>query len=95
MFKILVELNITNDQGYQTYREKMIPILKSYGGYFSYDYVVSKVLITQSKHTINRVFIIVFPDKEAQTMFFSNEEYLKIKEDYFTPNVGFTNIISM
>ncbi len=41
---ILVGLNVVDDAAYQSYRDEMTPILKSYGGGFGYDFRVSEVL---------------------------------------------------
>ncbi|EAR61344.1 hypothetical protein MED92_11474 [Oceanospirillum sp. MED92] len=44
MYEMLVGLEVTDDQIYQSYREAMRPILEFYGGEFGYDFRVSEVL---------------------------------------------------
>jgi len=94
VFEILVGLNVVNDEKYQAYRVGMIPILHSYGGKFGYDFKVSEVLITESDNKINRVFTIQFPDQSKMETFFSDPNYVVVKEAYFENAVESTTIIS-
>lgn len=94
MYEYLVGLNVIDDVSYQKYREGMTPILKSFGGGFNYDFKVSDVLITQTQNKINRVFTIFFPDKETSDKFFSDQNYLKVKENFFDGAVANTTILS-
>ena len=94
MYQNLVALNVIDDESYKKYREGMIPILKEHGGGFNYDFCVSEVLISQTENKINRVFTIFFPDKETAEKFFSNEDYLKVKKEYFEKAVKSTTIIA-
>ena len=66
----------------------MLPILNTFGGGFSYDFKVSEVLKSEVKEKINRVFIIYFENEESMNLFFSNKEYLDIKQKYFVPSVS-------
>jgi uncharacterized protein (DUF1330 family) len=66
----------------------MVPILTTYGGYFRYDFAISSVLKGEAKHPINRLFVIVFPDREAQARFFKDPAYLRVRETFFTPSVA-------
>lgn len=84
----LMGMYITNEDMYNNYRERMTPILKSYGGGFSYDFKVSEVLKSDVKEKINRVFIIYFQNEESMNHFFSDIDYLTIKEKYFTSSVS-------
>jgi uncharacterized protein (DUF1330 family) len=93
-YDMLVGLNVLDDQMYQEYRGAMKPILAAYGGGFSYDFKVSKVLLSEASGEINRVFTINFPDNEKMEGFFSNREYIKVKDTYFEGSVGSTIIIS-
>lgn len=93
-YEILVGLNVTDDELYQKYRNEMTPILKTYGGGFRYDFLIDKVLITDSESIINRVFAIYFESEEAKNEFFLNDKYLQIKERYFTPSVSATTTIA-
>ena len=65
VYEMLVGLHVTNDEMYQTYREKMTPVLVECGGGFGYDFRIAEVLKSQTDQEINRVFTIYFPDKEA------------------------------
>lgn len=94
MFEYLVGLHVTDDQLYMEYRKAMLPILEECGGGFRYDFTVSDVLINETENTINRVFIIYFPDRETSEKFFGNSEYLKAKEAFFNKAVDSITIIS-
>ena len=91
---MLIGLNVLDDGKYQEYRENMKPILSTYGGGFRYDFKISEVLLAETTNNINRVFTIYFPGREAMEAFFSNLEYLKVKEQYFEGAVASTTIIS-
>ena len=94
MIEMLVGLNITNDDDYTKYREGMTPILESIGGGFNYDFKIAEVLKSNSENKINRVFTIYFPSEEIMNEFFSDEKYLKIKEEFYKNSVDATTIIS-
>jgi uncharacterized protein (DUF1330 family) len=93
-FERLVGLFINDDDMYTKYRENMTPILKTYGGGFAYDFKIQETLQNESEKPINRVFLIYFRDENAMIEFFSNEEYLKIKEEFFDLSVGSAHEIS-
>ena len=93
-YEMLVGLNVLDDHRYQEYRDAMKPILTAYGGGFGYDFKVSEVLLPKACSEINRVFTINFPDNEKMEGFFSNLEYIKVKEAYFEGSVGSTIVIS-
>jgi len=90
----IVGLQVVDEEEYQAYRDEMIPILESYGGGFGYDLKVSEVLKSQTKAPINRVFTISFPDQDSRNAFFSNEEYLKVRQRHFEKSVTDTTIIA-
>ncbi len=92
--EILVGLQVLDDRVYDDYRAAMKPILSSYQGSFGYDFRVSEVLISEETSDINRVFTINFSSKGTMAGFFSDPEYLAIKEKYFAPSVGKAVIIS-
>lgn len=94
MIEMLVGLNVTNDADYSQYRKGMTPILNSIGGGFGYDFVIEKVLKSESENRINRVFTIYFPNEEKMNLFFSDIEYLKIKDQFFANSVESTTIIA-
>ena len=93
-YENLVGLNVIDEKEYQQYRTAMIPILKSFGGDFGYDFKVSDVLLSQTENEINRVFTICFPNKDAREKFFSDPEYIKVKKRHFENSVASTTIIS-
>jgi len=94
MYEMLVGLEVSNNDIYSQYREAMKPILVSYGGAFGFDFLVSEVLLSQVEKPINRVFTINFPNQELSNNFFSDSEYLKAKEQFFTTSVTNTTIIA-
>ncbi len=94
-FERIMGIHVTDDDGYQNYREGMLPILHSYGGSFGFDFKVSEVLKSKASDTINRVFTLEFPDRKAMDDFFSNRNYLKVKEQYFQNSVQSVTTISM
>ena len=94
MFEMLVGLEVSDANVYQQYRTAMKPILQHYGGGFGYDFVVSEVLLSQVEEPINRVFTINFPNQQKMDEFFSNEEYLAVKAEFFERSVNHTTIIA-
>ncbi|MEE8119214.1 MAG: DUF1330 domain-containing protein [Gammaproteobacteria bacterium] len=93
-YEMLVGLNVLDDEKYQKYRNAMKPILSTYGGDFSYDFKVSEVLLSETDAEINRVFTINFPSIEKKGAFFTDSEYVKVKEKYFEKSVGSTTVIA-
>lgn len=94
MYEYLVGLEVSNDDVYSNYRAAMKPILTSYGGKFGFDFIVSEVLRSEVDKPINRVFTIRFPDQSVAENFFTDSEYLKVKEQLFDTAVSHTTIIS-
>jgi len=92
--EMLVGLEVIDDQIYQHYREAMNPILLEYGGEFGYDFSISKVLKSQTSEPINRLFTIRFTDAKNRDAFFTNPQYLLIKQEFFSTSVASTTIIS-
>ena len=93
MVEILVALDVTDHDGYQSYRDAISPLLEQMGGGFRYDFTIDKTLKNWSGHAINRVFTIFFPDEEARDQFFSDEVYLEIKKRLFESSVNGMTII--
>jgi uncharacterized protein (DUF1330 family) len=83
----LFGLEVTDDAGYARYREAMTPILTRYGGAFGCDFVVARVLRGPNDR-INRVFTITFPDAVTRERFFADEDYRKVRAQWFTPSVA-------
>lgn len=93
-FEMLVGLEVVNDLEYQSYRKAMTPILKHFGGGFSYDFKVSEVLHSVTSEPINRVFTIYFESEEKMNSFFAHPDYLVVKEKYFKHSVASTTLIA-
>lgn len=88
----LFGLEVTDDAGYASYREAMMPILTRHGGAFGCDFVVARVLRGPNER-INRVFTIAFPDAAARDRFFADEEYRAVRARWFTPSVGAVEVL--
>jgi uncharacterized protein (DUF1330 family) len=84
----IVGLDVRDDTLYQRYRDGMTPILSRYGGEFGYDFVVSRVLKSETSAPINRLFMLVFPDKSARDGFFADPAYRAVRAEFFEPAVG-------
>ena len=93
-YEILVGLHVLDDLKYENYRKAMKPILTDYQGGFGYDFKVSEVLISPDNNDINRVFTINFSSKNKMEGFFSDAQYLVVKEKYFVESVGSATIIA-
>jgi uncharacterized protein (DUF1330 family) len=94
-FERIMGLDVINDEEYQKYRAGMIPILETYGGSFGFDFKIAEVLKSKTENSINRVFTIDFPSKEAMDSFFSDPGYLEVKRQYFTSSVKSVTVISI
>ena len=92
--EMLIGLNVIDDEEYQLYRDEMSPIFLSYGGRFGYDFKISEVLKSKTEAPINRVFTIYFSNEDSMNSFFSNDEYLKIKERHFDKSVTDRTVIA-
>lgn len=94
-FEYLVGLQVTDEEKYAAYRAAMLPLLKSHGGGFRYDFKVAETLISEAEHPINRVFVIYFRDEAAKDAFFAHPAYLEIKRDLFARSVAHTSIMGI
>lgn len=94
-FERVMGLNVIDDQEYQRYREAMLPILKSYGGAFGYDFRVSEVLLSKTEDDINRVFTIEFPSKQKMEEFFGNPDYIAVQNRHLKNSINSKTVISM
>lgn len=92
-FDRVVGLQVADEASYVRYREGMLPILARHGGVFRYDLRVSEVLKAESGQPINRLFVLRFPDKEAQAGFFADPAYLTVREAHFKPAVAAVSVI--
>ena len=93
-YEILVGLHVLDKLKYEDYRTAMKPILADYEGHFLYDFKVSDVLISVGNDDINRVFTLNFPCKSKMEGFFSDPQYLLVKDKYFVASVDSATIIS-
>ena len=91
--EILVGLHVTDEAAYARYREGMTPLLTACGGFFRYDFAVSRVLKGDNER-INRVFVISFADEGTKDAFFSDAEYLRVREAHFEGAVELTEILA-
>ncbi|TVV42835.1 DUF1330 domain-containing protein [Thalassolituus sp. C2-1] len=94
-YERVMGLHVTDDVGYQQYRDAMLPILTAYGGSFGYDFRIAEVLKTKTANHINRVFTIEFPDQKTMEAFFADPEYLAIKSRHLDHSVASRTIIAM
>ena len=94
-FERIVGLNVTDETEYQRYRDRMLPILESYGGSFGFDLQVSEVLQSKTNEPINRVFTIEFPDRQTMDRFFADPTYLQVRSRHFEKAVSSVTIISL
>ncbi|SDW35655.1 DUF1330 domain-containing protein [Marinobacter mobilis] len=93
-FEKVMGLNVTDEAEYQNYREGMLPILTTFGGSFGFDFKVAEVLRSKTTDAINRVFTIEFPSKERMEEFFSNPEYIEVKNKHFNSSVDSITVIA-
>lgn len=91
---MLVGLRVEDEEAYRRYREGMLPILKRHGGGFRYDFQVARVLISATPEPINRVFAIFFGSEAEKNAFFTNQDYIAVKERFFKSSVSSTTIIA-
>jgi uncharacterized protein (DUF1330 family) len=94
-YERIMGIEVTNDEEYQLYRKNMMPILHSFGGSFGFDFKINEVLKSKTDNVINRVFTLDFPSKEVMEEFFTNSDYLAVKEKHFLNSVNSVTTISM
>ena len=93
--EMLVGVNVVDETAYQSYREKMAPILKNYGGGFNCDFKIAEVVKAPTESPINRVFTIFFASDESKAGFFSDEYYLEVKHEHLEKAVSSSTIIAV
>ena len=91
--EILVALHVHDDSVYDEYRARMKPILHSIGGYFRRDFRISESL-AEGDPSVNRVFIISFPDKPTMDRFFNDPDYKKARAEFFDASVSHTDTVA-
>ena len=89
-----VGVQVSDEEGYQRYRDAMMPLLLECGGLFLLDVRVSEVLKAPQDGRFNRLFIIRFPDAETASGFFTTEAYVAIRDALFSPSVSSVTMIS-
>ena len=94
-YERIMGLHVIDDQEYQRYRQAMLPILHSYGGAFGYDFRVSEVLLSKTENNINRLFSIEFPSKQVMEEFFSDADYVLVKNRHLRHAIASKTVISM
>ena len=94
-FQRIMGIHVNDNTEYQLYRDAMRPILTLFGGTFGYDFKISEVLLSKTDSKINRVFTIDFPSESKMNDFFSNPDYIRVKEKHFNKSVSSTTIIGM
>ena len=90
MIEILIGLRITDEATYAQYRANMTPLLSARGGRFGVDVRVAEVLKNPGTEPFNRLFTIRFPSLQAHDAFFSDPEYLSVRQRFFEPSVAHT-----
>jgi len=91
MIETLMALHVVDADLYAKYRAAMTPLLEAHGGRFGLDLWVGEVLrAPPGQAAFNRMFTIAFPSTERREAFFSNPEYLAIRQALFEPSVTAT-----
>ncbi len=93
-YERVMGLHVTDDIGYQQYRDAIQPILAACGGSFDCDFRIAEVLKTKTAENINRVFTIEFPNQKTMEAFFTDTDYLAVKSCYFDYSVTSRTIIA-
>lgn len=94
-YERIIDLDIVDEEGYQKCRDAMLPILKACGGAFGFDLKVLEVLLSKTEDNINRVFTIIFPGREKMDEFFSDRDYVTVKNRYLKNDIKSKLVISM
>lgn len=93
-FYRLVGAHISDQKGYQAYRESMVLLLKKLDGVFEYDYhTVATQMSAQGKH-YNRLFVLSFPNEEVSKQYFADPQYQEIRKKYFDAAVADIEILA-
>jgi uncharacterized protein (DUF1330 family) len=91
--EVLVALHVSDEATYAAYRAGMTPILEREGGFFRRDFRVSEVL-RGGDPSVNRVFILSFPDEPAKDRFFADEGYRKVRAERFDASVSHVDTVA-
>ena len=93
-YERLVGLDVVDEVLYQEYRDRMSPILATYGGGFGYDFRIAETLRSRTDAKINRLFTIYFPDEAAKDAFFADPEYQVIRAETYAKAVRASTILA-
>jgi len=85
---LIAQINVTNEDSYREYLEKVTPIVKKYNG----EYIIraGKFKTVLGNWDYKRNVVIKFPSYEIALKWYNSEEYLpvkKIREDNSIGNV--------
>ena len=94
-YQRIMGLEVSDPQEYANYRAAMKSILASFGGEFTFDFIVSEALLAPANSNINRVFCLSFPSEQAMQNFFTDAQYLVVKERHFSLSVKTVTTLSM
>ena len=86
-YERVMGIHVTNDVEYDKYRAGMMPILKSYGGSFGFDFKIAETLLSKTDDPINRVFTIEFGKMQEQI--YSTRLCICFTTCYSSPRVHF------
>ncbi|MEM9072271.1 MAG: DUF1330 domain-containing protein [Myxococcota bacterium] len=90
MIENLVGIQIDDEETYAEYRRRLAPVLEAHGAELLFDLRVAEVLEARGNQTFNRLFLMRFPSLEAAKKFSQSEEYVSLRDTYFTPSVSNT-----
>jgi len=93
-YEMLIALTVADEATYASYRTKIAPFLAKYGAGFRYDFGVSKVFVTAGDRSINRAFVLSFPDRISKEGFWADPQLLAVKADLFERSVRTFTLIS-
>lgn len=94
MFEMMIAMNVVDAEEYRAYRNAMTPLLAQQGGKFRYDFSIAETYSSEAGHTINRVFALSFPDRQARDQFFANPDYLRVRQAHFSKAVAARTLIA-
>jgi uncharacterized protein (DUF1330 family) len=94
MLEVTWGLQVDDAEAYAAYRAGMMPVLARFEGVFVLDLWIAEVLKAPSPAPFNRVFTIRFPSAESMEAFFTNPEYLAVRERHFARSVSSVSELS-
>ena len=73
---VIAQLTVTDPEGFQAYREAVLPIIEAHGGRFLVR--GSEVSSLEGVPSQPCVIVLEFPDKAAAEAFYNSDEYQEI-----------------